>query len=109
MLTVEIETYFSDDAPERRAAKALTVIIYDISSQKQRNRMVKYLEGYGHRVQKSAFEAWLSDKQFDKLCSGMDRLVKPDDHVKTYRLRGSGNAYTWGEHNEIDTEDVVII
>ena len=31
------EHYFSDDAPERRVSKALTVIIYDISSQKQRN------------------------------------------------------------------------
>ena len=106
---MEIETYFWDENSERHASKILTVIVYDISSQKQRNRMVKYLEGYGHRVQKSAFEAWLNEEQFEKLCSGMDCLAKPEDHVKIYRLSGNGAAYTWGEHQTVETEDLVII
>lgn len=52
---MEKEIYFAPERPDRRAAKSLTVIIYDIPDQKQRNRMVKYLERFGYRVQKSAF------------------------------------------------------
>lgn len=103
------ESYFAPAEPERRTAKALTVIIYDISEQKQRNRMVKYLEGFGYRVQKSAFEAWLNERQFLKLCAGVDRIVHPEDHVKIYRMRGSGNTCIWGGAETFEPEDVVII
>ena len=106
---MEKESYFAPAEPERRSAKALIVIIYDISEQKQRNRMVKYLEGFGHRVQKSAFEAWLNERQFLKLCAGVDRIVYPEDHVKIYRVRGNGDTYTWGGSETVEPEDVVII
>lgn len=37
----------------------IVLVIYDIVDNKKRNRMVKCLERYGVRVQKSAFEAYL--------------------------------------------------
>ena len=40
--------------------KYVVVIIYDISEDKQRLKMAKFLNSYGHRVQKSAFEACLT-------------------------------------------------
>ena len=105
---MEKERYFEPEV-ERRSVKALVVIIYDISDQKQRNRMVKYLEGFGHRVQKSAFESWLDARQFSKLCSSMDRLVQPEDQVRIYWIQGADNVYTWGNLQNFETEDVVII
>lgn len=106
---MEIESYFGDEGSSCRTGKFLVLVIYDISEQKQRNRMVKYLEGFGYRVQKSAFESWLNEGQFAKLCSGLDRLVHTNDHVRVYRLRGASNVYSWGETPDFETEDVIII
>lgn len=106
---MEKEYYFAPDETACRSAKVLTVIVYDISNQKQRNRTVKFLEGFGYRVQKSVFEAWLNERQLLKLCSGLDRLLAPDDHVKIYRVRGNSSTYTWGTAENFGPEDVVII
>ena len=38
----------------------IVLVIYDITENKRRNRMVKCLERYGVRVQRSAFEAFLT-------------------------------------------------
>ncbi len=106
---MKTENYFGPEIDENRDPKYLTVIIYDISDNKQRLRMVKYLEGFGHRVQKSAFEAWLNNKKFSRLCTGMDNIVRADDHVKIYRLKGASDTFVWGEPSGSDPEDVIII
>ena len=51
-------------ADERRY---IVLVIYDIVDNKRRNRMVKCVERYGIRVQKSAFEAFLSKKKYEPL------------------------------------------
>lgn len=38
----------------------LVLVIYDIPDDKRRNKLATFLEGYGRRVQKSAFECFLS-------------------------------------------------
>ena len=106
---MKTENYFGPEIEGSGAPKYLTVIIYDISDNKQRLRMVKYLEGFGHRVQKSAFEAWLDNKKFSKLCAGMDHIVRTDDHVKIYRLKGAGDTLSWGDPPGAEPEDVIII
>ena len=108
-MNAEREDYFGTEAEQLHPSKHLAVIIYDISDNKQRLRMVKYLEGFGRRVQKSAFEAWLSNSKFDKLCTGMNNIVKAGDHVKIYWLRGSSKTYVWGDPPNFEEEDVVII
>ena len=45
---VKLEDYFGTEIPKERSRKHLAVIIYDISDNKQRRRMVKYLEGFDH-------------------------------------------------------------
>ena len=45
--------------------KFIVLMIYDIVDNKRRNKMVKCLEAYGVRVQKSAFEALLNRRHFD--------------------------------------------
>lgn len=46
--------------------KFIVLMIYDIVDNKRRNKMVKCLEAYGVRVQKSAFEALLNRRQYEK-------------------------------------------
>ena len=47
--------------------KYVVLVIYDISSNKQRVKVAKYLNSYGIRVQKSAFEARLGRKKYQQM------------------------------------------
>ena len=55
-----MEDYFfetpSEDSKEK---KVYVLIIYDIIENKKRTKLAKFLQGYGFRIQKSAFEAML--------------------------------------------------
>lgn len=106
---MEYENYFGNFKTSTRFKKNLVVIICDISDHKQRTRMVKLLEGFGSRVQKSAFEARLDEKGYIKRCDKIGRLVQPDDHVKIYRLSGAGITKIWGKVPDFDDQDVIII
>ncbi|UFX83267.1 CRISPR-associated endonuclease Cas2 [Candidatus Absconditicoccus praedator] len=79
-------------------------ISYDITNTKARNRVVKLLESYGFRVQKSVFEVQLNDRQFKILKKQLKKILDwakkqyPDEHenidsVKFYILSkvGEGN------------------
>lgn len=106
---MERENYFGEDESEPRSKKSLTLVIYDISDNRHRAQMVKLLEGFGRRVQKSAFEAWLDYKTYSRLCDRIERFVRPGDHVKVYRLAGSGETKCWGHTPDFEPEDILII
>jgi CRISPR-associated protein Cas2 len=62
-------------------------VCYDVASHRTRRRVVKVLEGYGRRVQKSVFECRLSDQQYAQLKSKLSQLFKKEgDLVRYYRL-----------------------
>ena len=44
------------------------------TSNKKRIKLAKYLQGFGHRIQKSGFEVWLSKSKFNKLVSELDKF-----------------------------------
>lgn len=78
----------------------LYVVIYDISDDKRRRRVFNLLEGYGQRVQFSAFECVLSDRKFDELRARLIKVVKMDeDSVRFYPISGHtlGRVVIWGE------------
>lgn len=89
--------------------KYIVLIIYDIISNKQRAKMAKLLSSYGSRVQKSAFEARLTKKQYAKMMSEIQKLLKDDDNVRIYRLTGYEEIKTFGSRDYETFEDVVII
>lgn len=60
-----------------REKECIVLIIYDIVDNKQRNKMVKFLERYGVRVQKSAFEALLGRKKYTRLIEESQRIIDP--------------------------------
>ena len=109
MVELITEEYIFEFEDKKRTAKYLTVIIYDIIDNKRRKNMVKLLERYGHRVQRSAFEAILDNSLFQKLISEIPDVIAENDNVKAYRLKGVSESYSWGSNRNIDDEDVVFI
>ena len=89
--------------------KYVVLIIYDIVSNKQRVKIAKLLSSYGARVQKSAFEARLNKKQYMKMLSDIERMLKTEDNVRIYRMAGYEEIRTFGSKEYEIFEDVVII
>ena len=85
------------------------VIIYDVTDNKRRNRLAKLLEGYGVRVQKSAFEARLTKRNYSTMLGQAKRIIDTEsDSLKTYLLPNR----TGVRSSETETDcpqDVIII
>lgn len=89
--------------------KKLVLIIYDIIDNKTRNKMVKLLESYGNRVQKSAFEALLTSVQYNEVIRKICNIINEEDNVRMYRLNSSNEVVLIGTSDTIYEEDVIII
>ena len=65
----------------------LCVIAFDVASDKRRYRLTRVLEGYGHRVQESVFEAWLDEVQHQRLLVETSSVLDVNrDRLVCYRL-----------------------
>ena len=84
------ENYIFNTLVPEMEQKSLILVIYDIIENKRRSRLVKILEGYGFRVQKSAFEARLSDRQYQKLLSAVENFALEEDNIRIYKINGQG-------------------
>lgn len=63
----------------------LVLVVYDIPDDKCRDRLAKFLEGHGRRVQKSVFECFKSLKEMDCLYKAVQKMVDPaEDNVRFY-------------------------
>ena len=75
--------------------KFIVLVIYDVVDNKTRNRLVKCLERYGVRVQKSAFEALLNRKQYDAMMRRASKMINPiEDSLRVYVLDDNINSYS---------------
>lgn len=87
----------------------IVLMIYDIVDNKRRNRMVKCLEAYGVRVQKSAFEALLTRRQYDKMLHESSKLIdEAVDSLRVYVLDDIIDVYTWGIGERKETDCVIL-
>ena len=103
MMVYEEDEFFVED--ERRY---IVLVIYDISEDRRRARMVKCLERYGVRVQKSALEGFLSEKKYDRLIEAATRLIDPEtDSLRIYLLANHTSVRSWGVGDR-HVEDVII-
>jgi CRISPR-associated protein Cas2 len=71
--------------------------------------MVKYLEAYGSRVQKSAFEALLPERKYKVMVKGIAKIITNEDNVRIYRLNSSNEIVLLGTGDTIYEENVIII
>ena len=93
-LDLEYEEMEFVAADERRY---IVLVIYDIVDNKRRSRMVKCVERYGIRVQKSAFEGFLSKKKYERLVEETSRLIDLEtDSLRIYLLADHTSVRSWG-------------
>ncbi len=90
----------------------LVMISYDIVEDKKRLKLMKFLKDYGERVQKSVFECNLTQRDYQKVKSGVEEIIDDKkDRVRYYRIcKGCAEKVEisgWGEVKE-DEEFVVI-
>lgn len=89
--------------------KFIVLMIYDIVDNKRRNKMVKCLEAYGVRVQKSAFEALLNRRQYEKMLRESSILIdEAVDSLQVYVLDDIIDVYTWGIGERKETDCVIL-
>lgn len=87
----------------------IVLAIYDIVDNKRRSRMVKCLERYGRRVQKSAFEAFLTRRKYESLVQEAQRLIDArTDSLRIYLLANHTMVRAWGTETK-QLEDVIIL
>ena len=89
--------------------KFIVLMIYDIVDNKRRNKMVKCLDAYGVRVQKSAFEALLNRRQYEKMLRESSILIdEAVDSLRVYVLDDIIDVYTWGIGERKETDCVIL-
>lgn len=87
----------------------IVLMIYDIVDNKRRNKIVKCLEAYGVRVQKSAFEALLNRRQYEKMLRESSILIdEAVDSLRVYVLDDIIDVYTWGIGERKETDCVIL-
>ncbi|PIX24352.1 MAG: CRISPR-associated endonuclease Cas2 [Deltaproteobacteria bacterium CG_4_8_14_3_um_filter_45_9] len=88
------------------------MISYDVVDDKKRLKLTKFLKDHGDRVQKSVFECNLSPKTYERVKSGIEKVInKRKDRVRYYRLcKGCVDKVEisgWGEVTE--EEEFIVV
>lgn len=102
------EYYFkiSDDSKEN---KVFVLIIYDIVNNAKRVKLAKKLQGYGFRVQKSAFEALITKKKYDKMLDELRMYVDKEESIRIYKIVGKGQLEILGKQEYNTQDDIIVI
>lgn len=86
-----------------------TLLIYDITDDKRRTKFAKYMECYGVRVQKSAFELRLSNSKLQQMMDGIPNFVSDVDNVRLYKIPENSKVLNWGNTEVNCITEVIII
>lgn len=102
MEEIEIRVRPTDDN------RYIVLIIYDITDNKRRLSMVRCLEQFAVRVQKSAFEGFLTLKQYECISELASRIINAEeDSLRIYILYDHTRVRSWGI-GDIKEDDVII-
>ena len=101
---------YVDEKIISREEKIYTIIIiYDIADNKRRNRMAKFLEGYGVRVQKSAFEAHLTKMRYAAMLRRAERIIDNEtDSLRTYLLPSNSLINSYGTTTDYPKNVIIV-
>lgn len=108
-MNIERENYFFDIPDSAENDKVYVLIIYDIIENKKRVKLAKLLQGYGFRIQKSAFEAVITKKKYKKLLKELTPFGSADDSIRVYKIIGKGQITNIGRSMENEQEDIILI
>ena len=77
------------------------LVIYDIVDDKRRNMLIKILNSYGVRVQKSAYEIMIDKICIKKLVSDVQKIIDLKlDNVRFYEVIENNYRIKLGEQNK---------
>lgn len=79
------------------AASSLLLVTYDITEDSERSRVSKLLEGYGRRVQKSAFECRLTKYQSTRFKSDLRELNLKSGFIYLYPVDERAKRLAFGK------------
>lgn len=82
----------------------LYLVVYDISINKERNKIDKLLHGYGFRVQKSVYECRLSRALKKQLIAQLTSLDIKSGHVRFYSVNGE-HTIKLGQPEHLSSEE----
>ncbi len=86
--------------------KKLVLVVYDITDNKRRYRVHKCLKSYGTRVQRSAFECFLTETQYYELAKKLRYYIKEDeDLLRLYKFPANTTMDCWGNIGRLEKED----
>ena len=108
MKEIKLENYFFDSNTQASDNKKLVLVIYDVTDNKRRYKLVKFLEKFGKRVQKSAFEMVLDNSTYTRLMNSLPHYIEVEDNLRVYRLPLNGEVTAWGS-DLTENEEVIII
>ena len=88
------------------------MISYDVTDDRNRLKLMKFLKNYGTRVQKSVFECNLSAEIYKKLKVRIEEIIdRRKDRVRYYRICGDCQDKVeisgWGEVTEDEEFQVI--
>ena len=63
------------------------LVKYDVEENKIRTKIVRILESFGVRVQKSAFECHLDSKRLTDMKAQLNKVIGEEDSIRIYNLR----------------------
>ena len=98
-----------EKGPVRESCLKYTVlIIYDVSDNKRRSRLVKCLEQYAVRVQKTAFQGCLTKAQCKKMSKQAQRFIDAKtDSLRIYTESMEMNIQSWGKRAAMGEEVLI--
>ena len=80
-----------------------------IQSANEIRKLAKFLQGYGFRVQKSAFEALISHSLYTKLLREIEKFVTKEDSIRIYKIIGQGQVTVLGKQENVQQGDCIVI
>ena len=89
--------------------KINSLVIYDIVNDKQRIQFAKFMESYGVRVQKSAFEVRLNRRKMERMIMEIKNYVNNEDNVRLYKIYEKDDIKCWGKAHMLTNEEYIII
>lgn len=103
------DDYYFDIIDESDSDKIFVLIIYDITNNAKRVRLAKKLQGYGFRIQKSAFESIITKKKYEKLLCELKGFVSDDDSIRVYKIVGKGQVTNFGKEMDHKQDDIIVL
>ena len=92
----------------RNRARDRCLIIYDVTSDRLRNRIAKCLESYGQRVQKSAFEVSLCSEKIRELKVSLEDFANKGADIRIYELHADNRVTIYNSGISFEEPDIII-